>query len=35
MAKIYARKILESNGSFSLEQVPTRWREAVAALLEW
>ena len=31
MAKIYARKIIA--GDMTLEQVPERWREAVAALI--
>lgn len=34
MAKIYFRKIQESGGAFTLDQVPTRWRDAVEALLE-
>lgn len=32
MAKIYARKIL--NGTMTLEEVPTKWRAEVEALLE-
>ena len=34
MAKIYARKILESDGAFTLEDVPDRWKAAVMALIE-
>lgn len=34
MAKIYARKILESDGAFTIEDVPDRWKEAVRALIE-
>lgn len=32
MAKIYYRKIIK--GEMTLEQVPERWREAVAELLD-
>ena len=32
MAKIYFRKI--KDGEMTLEEVPARWRAAVAALLE-
>lgn len=34
MAKIYARKILESDGVFTIDDVPERWREQVRAILE-
>ena len=34
MAKIYARKILESDGGFTIDDVPEKWREQVLALLE-
>lgn len=34
MVKIYARKILESDGEFTIEDVPERWREAVREYLE-
>lgn len=32
MAKIYARKI--NDGTITIDDVPTRWREAVEALLD-
>lgn len=34
MVKIYARKILESDGEFTLEDVPERWRDAVREYIE-
>lgn len=34
MAKIYYRKIKESDGTFTIDDVPERWKEAVIALLE-
>lgn len=33
MAKIYYRKIKEGDGSFTIDDVPARWREAVEKLL--
>lgn len=34
MAKIYYRKIKEGDGSFTIDDVPERWRDAVRELLE-
>ena len=34
MAKLYYRKIKESNGTFTIDDVPDRWKDAVIALLE-
>ena len=34
MVKIYVRKILESDGAFTIEDVPERWRDQVRAALE-
>ena len=34
MAKIYYRKIINSDGAFTLEDVPEKWREEVRLLLE-
>ena len=34
MAKIYYNKIKNSNGAFTIDDVPMRWRDAVIALLE-
>lgn len=34
MAKVYYRKIKESEGAFTIDDVPERWRAAVQALLD-
>ena len=34
MAKIYYKRIVESNGAFTINDVPERWREQVQALLD-
>lgn len=34
MAKVYYRKIKESNGEFTIDMVPERWRAEVQALLD-
>ena len=34
MAKVYYRKIKESDGEFTIDMVPERWRAAVQALLD-
>lgn len=34
MAKIYYNKIKNSGGTFTIEDVPERWRAAVQALLD-
>lgn len=34
MAKVYYRKIKESEGAFTIDDVTERWRAAVQALLD-
>lgn len=34
MAKIYYRKIIDSDGAYTLDDVPEKWRDAVRDLLE-
>lgn len=34
MAKVYYRKIKESDGAYTIDDVPGRWRAAVQALLD-
>lgn len=34
MARIYYRKIKEPGSTFTLDMIPTRWREEVRQLLE-
>lgn len=34
MAKVYYRKIKESEGTYTINDVPARWRTAVQALLD-
>lgn len=34
MAKIYYRKIVNSNGAYTIEMVPERWKAAVEELLK-
>lgn len=34
MAKIYARRIRESDGEFTIADVPEKWKEATQALLD-
>jgi hypothetical protein len=34
MAKIFYRKIKDSEGSYTIDMVPSRWKEAVQALLD-
>lgn len=34
MAKIYYRKIKDSNGAYTIDMVPERWRASVQALLD-
>lgn len=34
MVKVYVRKILDSNGKYTLDDVPKRWRDAVQEELE-
>lgn len=34
MAKIYYNKIKYGDGSFTIEDVPAKWRDAVQALLD-
>lgn len=34
MAKVYYRKIKESEGAFTIDDVPERWRAAVQAMLD-
>lgn len=34
MAKVYYRKIINSGGEFTIDDVPERWRAAVQELLD-
>ena len=34
MAKIYYKKIKYGDGSYTIDDVPVKWREAVQALLD-
>lgn len=34
MAKVYYRKIKESDGSYTIDMVPERWRASVQVLLD-
>lgn len=34
MAKIYMRKIMRSDGDYTIDDVPDRWKEEVQALLD-